>query len=198
MTAPDLYLASASPRRAAILRELGVRFEISPANVDERVLADEPPADYVRRLARSKALAPRQRRQHAIPILAADTTVVLDGQILGKPLDSHAAQNMLQHLSGRWHEVYTGIALAHAQVDLQYVLTRVKFRDLNATSIANYCASGESLDKAGAYGIQGLGGGLVSRIEGSYSNVVGLPMVETLELLDAVGVPHTLAKHRNI
>jgi septum formation protein len=190
-----LLLASRSPRRAELLRTLGVAFRVIDVEVDETTRVGEAPVDYVRRLARDKARAGQAVAGDAsLPVLAADTTVVLDGAILGKPLDDADARAMLARLAGRTHEVLTGVAVIDARgwLDDAVVATRVSFRALSPAEIAAYVASGEPADKAGAYGIQGLGGALVERIDGSYSNVVGLPLVETLALLDAAGVPHAL------
>ena len=193
--APALLLASRSPRRADLLRTLGVEFRLVDVEVDETPGRHEAPDAYVRRLAREKARAGQAAAPAAsLPVLAADTTVVLDGEILGKPVDDADARAMLARLAGRPHEVLTGVAVLDGRgllVDT-VVATRVRFRALTPAEIAAYVASGEPLDKAGAYGIQGLGGALVERIEGSYSNVVGLPLAETLALLDAAGVPHAL------
>jgi len=188
-----LLLASRSPRRAELLRTLGVAFRVLDVEVDETPTAGEAPDAYVRRLARDKARAGRAIVD-SLPVLAADTTVVLDGAILGKPLDAADARTMLARLAGCTHEVMTGVAVIDGRGSLRdtVLATRVTFRTLAPDEIAAYVASGEPLDKAGAYGIQGLGGALVARIEGSYSNVVGLPLAETLALLDAAGVPHAL------
>ena len=181
--------------RIESLRTLGVEFRLIDVEVDETPGRHEAPDAYVRRLAREKARAGQAAAPAASPpVLAADTTVVLDGEILGKPLDDADARAMLARLAGRPHEVLTGVAVLDGRgllVDT-VVATRVRFRALTPAEIAAYVASGEPLDKAGAYGIQGLGGALVERIEGSYSNVVGLPLAETLALLDAAGVPHAL------
>lgn len=192
----DLCLASRSPRRAELLRTLGVAFRVLDVEVDETPRPGEAPADYVRRLACDKARAGRAAAAGVdAPVLAADTTVVVDRAILGKPEDADDARRMLARLAGRAHEVFTGVALVDARGELRCTVARtgVRFRALTAGEIAAYVASGEPLDKAGAYGIQGLGGALVAGIDGSYSNVVGLPLAETLALLDAAGVPHALA-----
>jgi septum formation protein len=194
-TAVHLLLASRSPRRADLLRTLGVAFAVIDVDIDERPLPDEHPAVYVRRLARGKAHAGFEAaRGRGLPVLAADTTVVLDGAILGKPSDDAHARDMLARLAGRAHEVLTGVAVIDASGDWHdtVVSTKVSFRALAAHEIAAYVAGGEPADKAGGYGIQGLGGALVAGIEGSYSNVVGLPLAETLALLTAADVPHAL------
>ncbi len=193
--AARLLLASRSPRRAALLRTLRVVFTVIDVAVDETPRAREAPAEYVQRMAREKATAGytlAQRR--GLPVLAADTAVVVDDAILGKPRDADDARAMLRRLAGRMHEVYTGVVvIANDGTPLDIVVaTRVALRALDSRSIDAYVATGEPLDKAGGYGIQGLGGALVQRIEGSYTNVVGLPLAETVMLLDAAGVPHAL------
>lgn len=191
----DLLLASRSPRRGDLLRTLGVAFAVVDVDVDETPWGDEAAAAYVRRLARAKAEAGQasyagDRR----PVLAADTTVVLDGALLGKPRDEDEARAMLTRLAGRRHQVLTGVALIdrHGAIVDAVVVTEVEFRPLTAREIEAYVASGEPADKAGAYGIQGLGGALVARLDGSYSNVVGLPLAETALLLADAGVAHAL------
>jgi len=187
-----LYLASRSPRRAELLRQLGVDFEIVDGTVDETPGVGEAPAVYVERVARAKAAAGRTRIDASRPVLAADTTVVCGSELLGKPRDEADARRMLSLLSGRWHTVLTAAALAQASCLAVCVETRVLFRVLSDTEIARYWATGEPADKAGAYGIQGLGGALVRRIDGSYSNVVGLPLAEVVTLFDAAGIEHAL------
>lgn len=193
MTGPLLHLASRSPRRAELLRTLGVDFVTVDVEIDETPRADEAPAAYVHRLACAKAAAGRARAPADVPVLAADTTVVLEHEILGKPRDAADAARMLSRLSGRWHAVFTGVALARVTADCVVVETRVLFRPLHADEIARYWASGEPADKAGAYAVQGLGGAFVLRLDGSYSNVVGLPLAETITLLDRAGIRHRLA-----
>ncbi|MGH8597678.1 MAG: Maf family protein [Gammaproteobacteria bacterium] len=197
MAASTLVLASRSPRRAELLRVLGVRFRVVDVAVDETQQDDEDPRHYVIRLARTKAAAGRACTGGET-VLAADTSVVLDLQILGKPRDPADAANMLRRLSGCWHEVFTGVALAGETEETLCVATRVRFRPLTAIDIERYCASGEPFDKAGGYGIQGLGGAFVDRIEGSYSNVVGLPLSETVYLLDRARIRHHLSPGRLI
>ncbi|MDH4383217.1 MAG: Maf family protein [Gammaproteobacteria bacterium] len=193
MTPPTLWLASRSPRRAELLRTLGVAFAPLDVEVDESVHATEAAPAYVARLAAAKAAAGALHAPRALPVLAADTTVVCGEEIFGKPVDRQDGLRMLRLLAGQWHEVYTGVVVATA--DRQHaatVVTRVRFRPLTVEEMAAYWASGEPADKAGGYGIQGLGGALIERIEGSYSNVVGLPLAETQALLSAAGVPHAL------
>ncbi|ELY3761465.1 septum formation inhibitor Maf [Cronobacter universalis] len=180
----DLYLASGSPRRQELLGMLGVTFERLVPGVEEQRAPQEAPQDYVTRLARDKARAGVALAARDLPVLGADTIVVLDGDVLEKPRDAAHAAEMLRRLSGQTHEVMTAVALADKQrVRERLVTTRVTFRALTAQDIAAYVESGEPMDKAGAYGIQGLGGCFVRRIEGSYHAVVGLPLVETWELL---------------
>lgn len=192
-TAADLILASASPRRADLLRQIGVVFRITPAHIDESVRPDEQPTTYVRRLALAKAEFVSAQCGRSIPVLAADTAVTIDQLILGKPSELEDARGMLERLSGRWHDVLSGVAIMHHHVSLINVRTRVKFRPILAHEIDAYWSSGEPQDKAGGYAIQGLGGAFVERIEGSYSNVVGLPLVETLVLLDEYAIKQTLS-----
>jgi nucleoside triphosphate pyrophosphatase len=181
-----LVLASASPRRRQLLEQLGMRFEVQPAEIDEAFRPGEHPRAYVERIARRKAEAGARRAPGAI-VLAADTTVAIGERILGKPMDAIEAEMMLTALSGREHAVLTAVALGGALGGCT-VETRVHFRALSHEEIAWYVATGEPLDKAGAYAIQGAGGAWVTRIEGSASNVIGLPLVETLDLLKGVGV----------
>jgi septum formation protein len=190
----DLLLASASPRRAEFLRLMGVSFRVVPALIDESVVSREQPATYVRRIALTKAETVSARNSRALPVLAADTAVVIDDLILGKPGGLEGAREMLERLSGRWHDVYSGVAITHRNAEAISVRTRVKFRSIEAHEIEAYWSSGEPLDKAGGYAIQGLGGAFVERIDGSYSNVVGLPLVETLVLLDKYGIGHVLER----
>ena len=189
---PEFYLASRSPRRSELLRTIGVDFQIVDVNIDETVRAGESPADYVLRLAAAKAAAGQAQVPPGSAVLAADTCVVIDGEIIGKPRDRLDAIAILQRLSGQWHEVLTGVALVVATTANVWVTTRVRMRRLTPREIEAYWASGEPADKAGAYGIQGLGGALIERIEGSYSNVVGLPLVETLVLLNVARITHRL------
>jgi septum formation protein len=178
-TIPDLVLASGSPRRRELLEGLGVRFTVRPVDLDESPLPGEAPRDYVLRLALEKAAAASGEL-----VLAADTTVVVDGEILGKPRDDEDARRMLRLLSGREHSVLTGIALGKAaEVDE----TLVRFAPLSPAEIDWYVATGEPRDKAGAYAIQGLGSLFVEGVEGSYSNVVGLPIPLMYRLFSRLG-----------
>ena len=197
-----IYLASRSPRRRDLLKQIGVPFELllvredlrRGADIDESPLADESPGVYVLRIARTKAeMAVRQIAVRALPqkpALAADTTVVFDGQVIGKPADAEDAARMLRALSAREHQVLTAVAVAlKDRVETQISVSSVWFRELSAADIRRYCASGESLDKAGAYAIQGRAGTFVTRISGSYSGIMGLPLAETAELLQKFNVP---------
>jgi septum formation protein len=188
-TRSTLVLASGSPRRRELLERFGLRFEIAPPAVDETPRGGEDPRQYVLRLAREKAERVTARRGDAL-VLAADTAVVVGTDILGKPCDAAEAAAMLSRLSGRDHLVLTGVAVATGRsADTLAVETKVRFRSLSAEEIRWYVESGEPLDKAGAYAIQGLGAAFVRAIEGSASNVIGLPLAETLELLAARGYP---------
>lgn len=179
-----IYLASGSPRRRELLAMLDVSFDVLTAPVEERKRAGESAPDYVRRLALEKALAGVAVAPEPRPVLGADTIVVLDGRILEKPRDAAHAARMLTALSGQRHQVMTAIAFADSGHKLcQSVMTEVTFRQMSEQEIHRYIASGEPMDKAGAYGIQGLGGVFVRAINGSYHGVVGLPLVETSELL---------------
>jgi len=186
---PRLVLASQSPRRRELLAQLGVALEVRPADADESVLPGEPPHEYVLRVAREKA------RAVAGPVvLAADTAVVLGREVLGKPRDAEDARRMLRALSATSHEVLTAVCVRRTQpalaVELDVVVTtRVRFARLGDAAIDWYVSTGEPLDKAGAYAIQGAGGAFVLGVEGSVSNVVGLPLAETAELLARAGFP---------
>ncbi len=191
MSLDFVYLASASPRRRELLQQIGVSFRVLGAAVDEAVLAGEAPAAYVTRLAAAKADAGWGASREAIegPVLAADTAVVLDGRIIGKPANQQDAERMLEQLSGRTHEVLTAVALRSAK-DLQFRISRseVTFRALAAGEAQVYWETGEAADKAGAYAIQGRAAVFVADLRGSYSGVMGLPLFETAQLLRAAGV----------
>jgi septum formation protein len=184
-----LVLASASPRRSALLTQIGVAHEVRPARIDERRLGTESAEESVLRLARQKALEVQSRRGSELPVLGADTAVVLDDEMLGKPPDRAAALAMLALLSGRTHTVLSAVAVASAG-RLRAALSRseVRFRSLLSAESEAYWASGEPADKAGAYAIQGLGAVFVQELRGSYSGVMGLPLFETADLLAGIGV----------
>jgi septum formation protein len=180
-----LILASASPRRRELLRQVGVAFNVVVAAVNESVLPGESPAAYVLRVARDKALSVLAREGDALPVLGADTAVVLGDRILGKPDSRADAIAMLQGLSGQTHEVYSAVVLAAAAGRVLDCLniTRVTFAQLDRAWIESYCDTGDPMDKAGAYGVQGRAAEKITRIEGSFSGVMGLPLYETCRLL---------------
>jgi len=186
----SIILASGSPRRRELLKQLAVNFEVAAADIDESFIEGETAHGYVLRLSREKALAGFTRCGGRLPALGSDTIVVLDGEILGKPETRNDAMGMLQRLSGRTHQVYSGVALA---VDTETVLdtfniTEVTFGDMPEAWIRQYCEGDEPMDKAGAYAVQGATGQYIRRIEGSYSSVMGLPLFETAELLRRAGL----------
>ena len=196
-----IYLASRSPRRRALLKQIGVPFEVvllredirRGVDVDETPQPNEAAGAYALRIACTKAeLAVRyggRRRWSARPVLAADTTVVWDGRIIGKPADAKDAERILTDLSGCQHEVYTAVAVAQPdRLECGLSMSKVWFRDLAEDEIRRYVASGEPLDKAGAYAIQGRAAAFVPRIEGSFSGIMGLPLAETAELLRKFGI----------
>lgn len=178
-----LILASGSPRRTEILERAGWPHEVMVAGIDESVRPQEDPATYVQRLARSKAEAVAQRLEAGL-VLGADTTVVIDGQILGQPCDEADARRMLDLLNGRWHEVLTGVALVRVggESRVDYETTRVRFAEMSANEIDWYIASGEAFGKAGAYGIQGKAALFIEEIQGDYFNIMGLPIRLVYEL----------------
>ena len=180
-------LASASPRRAELLRGAGIDFDVIVANVDESIRPGETPVEHVRRLAEEKALRVRPQANERF-VLGADTVVVVAGQILGKPADAADAARMLRLLSGRRHQVLTGVALLGQARQVDAATTTVEFAPLNDSEIAAYVDSGEPMDKAGAYAIQGLASRFVTAIEGSYSNVVGLPVALVYNLCKRDGL----------
>jgi septum formation protein len=178
-----LVLASSSPRRAELLARVGLDFDVRPAAIDEAHRVGESPVAYVERLAVEKAAA-GDRRSNEI-VLAADTTVEVDLRILGKPVDRDDARTMLWSLSGRTHRVHTGIAVVSDVVSERVVVTTiVTFAELEPSTIEWYLDGGESMDKAGAYAMQGAGAALVAAIDGSATNVIGLPLMETLAMID--------------
>lgn len=183
-----IYLASGSPRRLELLGQLGVPVEVHPSNIDETPLAGETPADMVGRLAQEKARATAAALPRDALVLGADTTVVVDGEMLGKPRDRADGLRMLAALSGRNHEVLTGVACVRGdRVACRTNASRVTFRDVDADEAAHYWETGEPADKAGAYAIQGKGAAFVTRIVGSHSSIMGLPLAETAELLTLFG-----------
>jgi nucleoside triphosphate pyrophosphatase len=185
---PIICLASMSPRRRELLAQIGVPHTVAAAHVDETQLPGESPRDYVVRLAQVKATTVRDRGE-SLPVLAADTTVVLDGVVYGKPADRAEAVAMLGALSGRSHEVLTAVALATARsVTLRINVSTVSFRNMTRSEMEAYWETGEPHDKAGGYAIQGYGAVFVAKLSGSYSGVMGLPLLETAELLSEAGI----------
>lgn len=186
----EIILASASPRRSELLRQLRVRHRIQPVHIDESAASGEAPAAYVMRLAEAKAealwrlLTPDQR----LPVLGADTTVALNDTLFGKPRDRADGLGMLAELTGRTHRVYTAVALRSGQgLESRLSVSNVTFKALSAVEREAYWASGEPGDKAGGYAVQGLAAAFITRLEGSYSGVMGLPLAETAELLGRIG-----------
>ena len=199
---PHIYLASRSPRRTELLKQIGIHYQLlllrddfrQLADVDETPLLNESPSDYVQRVCQAKADTAWEsllyRKLPPAPILAADTTIALDNKIIGKPHDNNDAASILRLLSGRQHLVLTAVTVKlHNKVESRLSITGVTFAQLSEERIQRYISSGEAQDKAGAYGIQGLAGAFVERIEGSYSGVVGLPLLETTQILNLFGYP---------
>lgn len=200
---PRIYLASKSPRRRELLRQIGVHFDVmtfrggergEDADVDETPLEGEDVERYVERLALTKAEAGMRRllwrKMARQPVLAADTTLEVDGQIIGKPVDADDARRILSLLSGRSHRVLTAIAMSDgSRTRSRISVSDVRFRELTDSDIKHYVASGEPMDKAGAYGIQGRAAMFVEEIRGSYSGIMGLPLFETAQLLEVFGYP---------
>lgn len=192
MSKPLILLASASPRHSALLTQIGVEHRVRPVDIDERIQPGEAPAQYVRRLAiaKAEALWSRLMEQDRAPVLGSDTSVALADEILGKPADRGDGLQMLKRLSARTHQVYTAVALRHARgCDTRLSVSDVTFRALSRTEMDAYWRSGEPLDKAGGYAIQGRAALFIERIAGSYSGIVGLPLFETAELLHMIGYP---------
>ena len=200
ITQPRIYLASQSPRRRELLKQIGIRFEVlllrndprRQIDVDEVALHGEIPAVYVERVCREKANAASQalilRNLPPCPVLAADTIVTVDGQIIGKPRDNQHAAEILRSLSGRQHQVLTAVGAGFEdRFECRVSTTTITFAQLNEERIHRYLLTGEAHDKAGAYGIQGQASAFVERLDGSYSGVVGLPLFETVELLKSFG-----------
>lgn len=189
-----VYLASASPRRRELLEQIGVGYRLLATDIPEEARAGESPEEFVLRLALEKARAGRAQLEvtEVYPVLGADTAVVLDGEILGKPRDRDHALAMLSHLSGHTHQVLTGVALigAGGYERSRLSVSRVRFRTLNINEIERYWESGEPADKAGAYAIQGRAAAFIEHMEGSYSGVMGLPLFETAGLLEEYNQSH--------
>jgi septum formation protein len=189
-TSPSILLASGSPRRHELLKQLAVTFTIAAANIDESIIDGETPRDYVVRMAREKALAGLAHTMGLMPALGSDTIVLLDGRIFGKPESRAEAESMLQALSGQTHHVYSSVAIALEPANVLDTLniTAVTFGVMPTEWIKHYCQSDEPMDKAGAYAVQGGTGQYIRQIEGSYSGVMGLPLFETAELLRRAGL----------
>jgi septum formation protein len=188
-----VYLASGSPRRRQLLSQIGVSFQILRIEVDEAAVDGETPHSYVERLARAKASAGALQAPQPAPVLGADTAVVIDGTILGKPADEADAQRMLRLLSGRTHQVLTAVALADGgAVSARVSASEVTFRAIAHDEAREYWRSSEPRDKAGGYAIQGYGAVFIAELRGSYSGVMGLPLFETAEMLQAAGVARRL------
>ena len=188
----NIILASASPRRQELLSSVGIKFRVEASNVDEEPIIDESPQEHVLRLASAKAreVAGRVKQSDEVWVLGADTIVIIDGELLGKPEGRVDALHMLKKLSGRTHKVSTGYSIFNPSRDEEIkraVETTVKFKALTDDEITRYVASGEPMDKAGAYAIQGLGAFMVEEIKGSYSNVVGLPLCQVVNDLEEAG-----------
>jgi septum formation protein len=184
-----IILASASPRRRELLDQIGIDYDIRPVDIDESPKPNETPADYVRRIAAEKSAACHaQAAPIGLPVLAADTAVVLNGRIMGKPKDKEDALAMLRRLSGQTHQVYSAVSLRGQEHGEALSVTNVTFRTLSEREIVAYWATSEPADKAGSYAIQGLGSVFVQSIQGSFSGVVGLPLFETAELLLQQGI----------
>ena len=184
-----IYLASLSPRRCELLNQIKVNYQQIAVNIAETSLPQETPQDYVSRLALAKARAGCERISTTQPVLGADTVVVCDGQLFGKPVDADDAKHKLWQLSGRAHQVMTAVALVKGTIErVRLNISKVYFKKLSKSDIQAYVATGEPLDKAGSYAIQGLASIFIERIEGSYSGVMGLPLYETASLLTETGV----------
>jgi septum formation protein len=181
----QIVLASSSPRRRELLRQIGVAFRVEAADIMEAPLQGELPDDFVLRMAREKALEVLRRQPGHLPVLGADTAVILEGRILGKPADKGEATQMLRSLSGKTHEVFSAVVVAVSESEVHEALnvSRVTFSELEADWIETYIGTGDPMDKAGAYGVQGKAAEKISRIEGSFYGVMGLPLFETAQLL---------------
>jgi septum formation protein len=184
----QIYLASASPRRRELLDQIGIRYRLLPVEVPEVQLPGESPAEYVQRVALEKARVGWRLAQDHLPVLAADTAVVVDGVVFGKPHDRQSGLYMLSRLSGRTHEVLSAVALVAAREEVRLNISRVTFRHTTPAEQRAYWASGEPFDKAGSYAIQGRAAAFIRYLQGSYSGVMGLPLYETAELLGKFGV----------
>ena len=186
-----IILASSSPRRKELLQSVGIKLEVIAPSSDESLLLNENPKDYALRLASEKAISVSRNLDGAFLVIGADTIVVVDDEILGKPANEEEARSMLSRISGRAHHVLTAFSIAQPKNEIlhsEVVDTRVRVKTLEPEEIEGYIKTGEPMDKAGAYGIQGIGAFMIKGIEGSYTNVVGLPLFEVLEALNKLGV----------
>lgn len=191
---PPVVLASSSPRRRELLALIGIPHSVYPANVDETYLEGELPREHAERLARAKAAKVASLERDSV-VIGADTIVVVDDTVLGKPRDQTDAARMLAMLSGRTHLVITAVAVARGdEIVSDMEVVSVTFRDLNSIEIASYISTGEPMDKAGAYGIQGFGATIVRRVEGDYFAVMGLPLLRLVTLLGRVGVAYDFGR----
>ena len=198
MSTPRVVLASSSPRRRELLTLIGITHTVAPADIDESVLPGEDPRTHAERLARDKASVIATREPNAV-IIAADTIVVIDGDILGKPRDQADAAQMLRRLAGRAHVVYTAVAVARGtEINSGVEAVDVRFRELTDDEIARYVATREPMDKAGAYGIQGYGATIVERIDGDYFAVMGLALGRMVRLMESLGVMYRFGEVRCI
>jgi septum formation protein len=186
--APQLVLASTSPRRSALLTQIGIQHRIIPVDIDETPRAAEDPLAYVHRMAAEKSAAVRLGDRQNLPVLAADTSVICDGRILGKPESLEQAREMFALLSGRLHQVYTAVSLRGTRHTQAVSISAVKFRTVHEAEIVAYWRTGEPCDKAGGYAIQGMGSIFIESISGSFSGIMGLPLFETAELLAQQGI----------
>jgi len=189
LNTPLIYLASKSPRRAELLEQIGIHFEVIDVDVPELVKAGEPPTEFVQRLALEKAHAGLQASEQSLPVLGADTIVVLDETILGKPVFEGDAEAMLALLSGRTHQVMTAVAVVDSERELLRLSTsQVSFREISEAEQTAYVATGESAGKAGSYAIQGQAAVFIEKLEGSYSGVMGLPLFDVAEIFREFGI----------
>jgi septum formation protein len=185
---PQIILASASPRRSELLKQIGISHRIMAVDINETPLANESPLAYVERVAAEKSAACQVLLNDNLPVLSADTSVICDGEIMGKPLDLDHAISMLSRLSGRSHQVYSAVSLRGDQHWQALSISEVKFKSLSTDEIIAYWQTGEPCDKAGAYAIQGLASTFIESITGSFSGVMGLPLYETAQLLAKQGI----------
>lgn len=196
-----IILASSSPRRKELLEKLGLRFEVIPSLIDEIPLRGESPEDFALRASTEKALSVSRNLDGDSVVIGADTIVVIDGEILGKPKDEEEATIMLEKIAGKEHRVITGFSIVKPKVEILYrnfVESRVKIKTLAPWEIEGYIKTGEPMDKAGAYGAQGIGAFMIEEIQGSYTNIVGLPLVQVINVLTRLGVLKLFGEYERI